>query len=377
MKKKNRETDAELVRAARAGYKTAFATLFSRYQPGLLVICRRVLADPILAEDAAQEAALQAFLGLDRLYRAERFGSWLVGIGLNVCRRWLRDRLRSCSSVEVFLGGQATGELLHPDAGPDEIAEERELAEIVRAAVDDLPAGQRSAVLLFYLAGLTHSETASLLGIEAGAVKTRLHKARAALRRQLQSLWKEDHMRAEIESQSVEVMVADVRRRRAEGGRPAHCMLLLKEVGGDRSLPIWIGPAEGTAISLMLEKVEVPRPLTFAFMGSMLEAAGGKLVEVVIQSLVDDTFYAVAIVAGRRGSKKVDARPSDALALALVTGARVGVEPGVFDRSATTHAAHPEATKEAFFGEGTEGRAEIAAAALADWRAMRKEADDR
>ena len=60
-----------------------------------------------------------------------------------------------------------------------------------------------------------------------------------------------------------------------------------------------------------------------------------------------------------------------------MTGARVGVEPGVFDRSATTHAAHPEATKEAFFGEGTEGRAEIAAAALADWRAMRKEADDR
>ena len=58
----------------------------------LVGLCRRMLGDGRLAEDAAQEAVLQAMVGLDGLERPERFGAWLVGIGLNVCRRWRRDQ---------------------------------------------------------------------------------------------------------------------------------------------------------------------------------------------------------------------------------------------------------------------------------------------
>ncbi len=81
--------DGALVRAAQTGDKGAFATLLARHWPLLLALCRRAVDDPMLAEDAAQEAALQSLLNLDRLRHPDRFGPWLGGIGLNVCRRWV------------------------------------------------------------------------------------------------------------------------------------------------------------------------------------------------------------------------------------------------------------------------------------------------
>jgi Sigma-70, region 4 len=80
----------------------------------------------------------------------------------------------------------------------------------VRQAVDTLPTGQRGAVVLFYLAGLNEAETAVALGIPPGAVKARLHKARANLRRALSTLWEETMT---ITDQAyVEVTLTDVRR---------------------------------------------------------------------------------------------------------------------------------------------------------------------
>ena len=126
--------------------------------------------DPGLAEDAAQEAVLVAMVSLDRLERPERFGAWLGGIGLNVCRRWRRDQAREAWSLAALTGGRAG-----PDPVPDEPAERAEAAEAarrVRRAVGRLPAGQRAAVVLFYLVGMAHREVAAALGIGVGTVKT-------------------------------------------------------------------------------------------------------------------------------------------------------------------------------------------------------------
>src|SRR5688572_3057134 len=115
-------TDAELVEAARGGDKSAFAALLTRHRPLLLALCRRYLGEAGPAEDAAQEAALQALLCLDGLRRADRFGPWLAGIGLNVCRRWLRQREHDGQSWEALVGGRALPEPVEAVA-PESLAE--------------------------------------------------------------------------------------------------------------------------------------------------------------------------------------------------------------------------------------------------------------
>jgi RNA polymerase sigma factor (sigma-70 family) len=96
-----------LVTAARQGSRAALAELVVRHRPMVVAVCRGALGDAELAEDAAQEAVLLAMTSLDRLRHAERFGPWLAGIGLNVCRRWLRQRSRASWSWEALQGGRA------------------------------------------------------------------------------------------------------------------------------------------------------------------------------------------------------------------------------------------------------------------------------
>src|SRR5579862_569628 len=173
--------DRDLLSYARRGDRTAFSALIARTYPLLLRTCRRALSDADLGRDAAQEAVLIAMLGLDRLRDDERFGAWLIGIGLNVCRAMVKSGARA-ASLQALSDNGGLSEPAASKPGPAQQAEDAEFAVRVRAAIAGLPAGQREAVALFYLAGLTHAEIAEELGTQAGAVKTRLHKARASLR---------------------------------------------------------------------------------------------------------------------------------------------------------------------------------------------------
>jgi len=322
--------DATLVRMAREGDRGAFAVLAGRHRAMLVGLCRRVLGDPGLAEDAAQEAVLQAMLGLEGLERPERFGAWLGGIGVNVCRRWRRDRAREAWSLAALTGGRAG-----PDPVPDEPAEAAEAAEEarrVRRAVGRLPAGQRAAVVLFYLVGMAHREVAAALGIGVGAVKTRLHKGRAALRAELAA--EEEIGMATTTTGPVTMRVTEVRRQPGEEGRPDKTAILLREEAGERRLCIWVGAFEATQIAFALEGTELPRPMAYQFMTSLLEATGAHLAEARITRLDDGTFYGVGLVEGPGGRRsEVDARPSDLLNLALLTGAPIRVDPAVLSEA--------------------------------------------
>jgi len=304
------DEDACLVAAARSGDRAALATLIERHRPLLVASCRRMLGPGgDLAEEAAQEAVIQAMLGLGRLRDPERFGSWLVGIGLNVCRHLLRRR------PAVWLLPAA-----EPD--PQELAEAAELAARVRDAVAALPAGQRRAVTLFYLAGLSQREVAAVLGVDVGAVKARLHKARRTLRARLAEFSEEARMTQE---DMVEVRVVDVVRRESKH------VVVLEEPGGGRRLDVWIGPYEADFLAVHLEDLEMTRPLTYAFAAGLLDAAGGTLEEVRISRLADETFYAEAVVASGGATRTVDARPSDALNLAVLLRRPVRVARAVLD----------------------------------------------
>jgi RNA polymerase sigma factor (sigma-70 family) len=314
--------DGDLVRVALDGDKSAFGLLVTRHRPLVLAVCHRALRDRELAEDVTQEAILQAMQRLDRLRRPDRFGPWLAGIGLNLCYRLRRQRAREAWSWEALIGGRLLPEPVDPAPSVEDQVEAAALRDWVQDAVAGLPAGQRAAVRLHYLTGLTQAETAALLGIEPGAVKARLHKARANLRR---SRLRE----AGVEPESrggrtmVAMRVADVGRQTvADDGIPRH-FVVLEEVAGSRGLAIWMGPPEATAIALHLEDVPFPRPMTYQLMSGLLTAVGGRLREVRIDRLEGEVFYAVAVLDGPSGASELDARPSDALNLALVMAAPI------------------------------------------------------
>jgi hypothetical protein len=112
----------------------------------------------------------------------------------------------------------------------------------------------------------------------------------------------------------------------------AQYLLTLEEVTGTRLIPIWIGPAEGMAVSAALRKEYFPRPLTHDLISNMITVIGAALERVTITDLIDGTFYSkMTIRQGERGYT-VDARPSDAIAIALRAGAPVYIDDKVFKK---------------------------------------------
>jgi len=310
--------------------------LVERHYSTLLGSCRRALRDAELARDAAQQAVLVAMLGLARLRDADRFGAWLIGIGLNVCRSLIAPGRRAVASSEALID---RGDALGPAAPEPDLQTQLESTEVatrVRAAIDELPAGQRQAVTLFYLGGLTHAEIADELGTVPGAIKTRLHKARRSLRDPLQPLWKEYFAMPTPAADLIPVRIADLRRTTASEPASQRHIVFLQEIGGDRRMPIWIGPAEATGLAIVLENVELPRPGVYHFAAALLEATGGELGEARIVKLTDSTFFAQAVLTD---GTAVDARPSDALTLAALTGRPIYVAADVLDRA---HESRPE-----------------------------------
>jgi bifunctional DNase/RNase len=108
-------------------------------------------------------------------------------------------------------------------------------------------------------------------------------------------------------------------------------IVLLRERDGDRYLPIWIGAAEAAAITYAQQGVVPPRPLTHDLMRDVLAVLGHELTEVRIVALKDSVFHAALIIDGKA---EVSSRASDAIALALRTGAKVLVEPAILDEAA-------------------------------------------
>ncbi len=110
-------------------------------------------------------------------------------------------------------------------------------------------------------------------------------------------------------------------------------VVLLKEVGGDRVLPIWIGHPEASAIIFALEEVEVERPLTHDLLKTVIDALDAKVEKIVVNQLRDNTFYARIILRRDSTIYSIDARPSDSIALALRVKAPIFVAEEVMERS--------------------------------------------
>jgi uncharacterized protein len=110
-------------------------------------------------------------------------------------------------------------------------------------------------------------------------------------------------------------------------------IVVLKDVGGNSILPIWVGIYEANAIALEIEKVSTPRPMTHDLIKTLLLGLGTGMRKVVVSELKDDTFYAVIWLEKEGELISVDSRPSDALALALRLDCPIFVDDAVLKNS--------------------------------------------
>ena len=111
-------------------------------------------------------------------------------------------------------------------------------------------------------------------------------------------------------------------------------VVILKEADRDRYLPIWIGPWEASAIAMKLQGLTPERPLTHDLFATTLEALGARIDRVVISELADETFHARIMLERDGQIVEVDARPSDALALAVRSGVRIFAADAVLEQAA-------------------------------------------
>jgi hypothetical protein len=112
-------------------------------------------------------------------------------------------------------------------------------------------------------------------------------------------------------------------------------IVILRDKEGQKVLPIWVGIFEANAIALQIENVSTPRPMTHDLLRNVIEDLNGSVQKVVVCDLQDNTFYALIYVRLNGETVAIDARPSDAIALALRTRAPIFVEEKVIDNVKT------------------------------------------
>jgi bifunctional DNase/RNase len=112
-----------------------------------------------------------------------------------------------------------------------------------------------------------------------------------------------------------------------------HRVVVLRETDSKRYLPIWIGPFEADAIAMAIQGHEPQRPMTHDLLKSLITDMGGEISHILINDIQDNTFYARIVIASGGTNVEVDARPSDAIALAVRTDVEIYVEPKVLDQA--------------------------------------------
>ena len=110
-------------------------------------------------------------------------------------------------------------------------------------------------------------------------------------------------------------------------------IIILRDADGQRVLPIWVGIFEANAIALQMENISTPRPMTHDLLRNVIEDLSGRITKIVVSDLRDNTFYALIYVETGSDTVAIDARPTDAIALALRAQAPIFVEESVIDNA--------------------------------------------
>ncbi|MFD2679139.1 RNA polymerase sigma factor SigW [Bacillus seohaeanensis] len=173
------------------GDQNAFAEIVELYKDKVFQICYRMLGNRHESEDIAQEAFIRAYVNIHTFNQNRKFSTWLFRIATNLCI----DRIRK-KKPDYYLDAEVSGtdgltmysQVAADIQMPEDEVEELELQATIQGAISKLPEKYRSVIVLKYIEELQLREISDILDLPLGTVKTRIHRGREALRKQLRNM---------------------------------------------------------------------------------------------------------------------------------------------------------------------------------------------
>ncbi|WP_028976890.1 RNA polymerase sigma factor SigW [Sporolactobacillus terrae] len=182
------QTEKRLIKKVKKRDHQAFALLVERYKNSVFAICLRMVGQVQEAEDLSQEAFIRAYNHIDQYDQERKFSTWLFRIATNLSIDFLRRR-KNTVSLDASVPGteELTLNAILPDEGehPEERILRKETEAFVQHEIDKLPEKYRSAVVLKYIEDLSLKEISEIMEIPVGTVKTRIHRGREMLRKNM------------------------------------------------------------------------------------------------------------------------------------------------------------------------------------------------
>ncbi len=195
-----------LVKRLKRREELAFHELVLRHQRSIYNLCLRMIGHPIEAEDVAQDVFVRSFIAIDTFRGDSSLGTWLYRIAINLCKNRLkylgRRRHGSAQTVDdvpegelirSVAGGLSVGE---PAPRPDDVLAGNQTEALIQQALASVEPEFRELLVLRDIEGLSYAEVMAITGLAEGTVKSRLHRARLALKEAYEALTREKDFRA-------------------------------------------------------------------------------------------------------------------------------------------------------------------------------------
>jgi RNA polymerase sigma-70 factor (ECF subfamily) len=194
--------EQHLLERSKAGDVAAFEELIEAYQKKIFNLAFRIVGNYDDAADLAQEALIRIFRSIANFREQSSFSTWIYRITTNVCLDEIRKRKNAkvlSLDEEIHMeDGEMKRQIMSDDPQPDEVAEREELRSLVDGAIKSLPEDQRLVLTLRDIQGLSYEEISKILDCPSGTVKSRINRARQALKNVLydkRELLSEDYVK--------------------------------------------------------------------------------------------------------------------------------------------------------------------------------------
>lgn len=179
-------SDEEMMEEIVRGSEAAFAALVTKYQGRIINLVSRLISDRERAQEIAQETFLRVFIHRHRYRPSGKFSTWLYTIAMNLAKNEIRRRVRQRGVVSLDKLLEATGDsgafVADPGPGPERLYRRRDVEAKVEAAIARLPRKFREVVVLRDMQQLSYEEIGDVLRIPGGTVRSRINRARLALK---------------------------------------------------------------------------------------------------------------------------------------------------------------------------------------------------